>query len=340
MQYQTLSKAVTLGLAIIAGTATAETFATAESYMAVRADQAPVLSLTELNSGLLAVGDRGHILVQEGDAWRQVMVPTRTLLTAVTHVGERAWAVGHDAVILSSDAVTQQWRLRQQLPERDKPLLDVLALSSEHILAVGAYGLMFRSLDGGQSWQEEFHDELLYPEDREYLNELKEEDPGLYLDERSAILPHFNRIRRLSDERLVLMGELGLMALSDNDGRSWYPVESFYDGSLYELVETAAGTWLAAGLRGHIFRSEDQGESWQEIDSGVDGTINQGRILTDGRIALVANGGYLLISDDDGQSFTVTEVAKGQDLVALAQTQDGEVAIAGSDGIRRVQLPR
>ncbi len=338
MQIQTLSKAVTLGLALWATAAVATEVPA--SYPAAKAETAPLLSLTMLDGGLLAVGDRGHILLQQSGAWQQMPVPTQVMLTAVTHAGDHAWAVGHDAVILSSETAGQQWQLRQRLPERDKPLLDLLALSPNEILAVGAYGLMFRSRDGGISWQEEFHDELLYPEDRAYLAELKAEDPVFYLDERSAILPHFNRLRRLGDGRLVLMGELGLMALSEDQGQQWEALEPFYEGSLYELVETARGTWLAAGLRGHIFRSDDEGGHWQEIDSGVDGTINQGRVLSDGRIALVANGGYLLISDDDGQSFTVTEVAKGQDLVALAETQEGEIAIAGSDGIHQMQLPR
>ncbi|GAA4896167.1 YCF48-related protein [Ferrimonas pelagia] len=291
-------------------------------------------------SGLVAVGDRGHILRATQSGWEQQAVPVRSLLTAVSFAGEQGWAVGHDATILQTEDAGKTWQIADQRPELDKPLLDVLPLDGSTVLAVGAYGLMFRRDGQTGSWQEEFHDELLHEEDKAYLDELKLEDNVLYLDERGAILPHFNRIRRLRSGQLYLVGEMGFIARSDDLGRIWQMLPPFYDGSLYDVLETPSGSLIAMGLRGHLFRSEDGGEQWQEIDSGIDATVNQALLLADGRIAMVSNAGYLLISDDDGLSFRVIEVAKGKDLVAIAQTLDQRIAIAGSDGVAWIDIPQ
>ncbi|SHG88649.1 WD40/YVTN/BNR-like repeat-containing protein [Ferrimonas marina] len=309
-----------------------------QSFIADKALDAPVLDLTQHNGAVLAVGDRGHVLRAEGDSWRQMQVPSRVMLTAVTGHNGGVWAVGHDATILTSHDNGASWSQTLSLPERDKPLLDVIALNDKHLLAVGAYGLMFRSEDGGQSWQEEFHDELLFPEDRDYLLELKAEDEALYLDERSAILPHFNRITQLADGRLYMVGEMGFVAVSEDQGRHWQALEPFYFGSLYDLIELSDGSLLAMGLRGHLFLSED-GNQWQELDSPVESTINAGTQLQDGTVVLTANGGYLLVSKDNGRSFEAEILAKGVDLVTLSEGQGGGLTLATSEGIQRIALP-
>ena len=65
------------------------------------ASRSLILDITSGDGRAIAVGERGHILVSESRSdWRQVEgVPTRSTLTAVTTVGEHAWAVGHDGVI-------------------------------------------------------------------------------------------------------------------------------------------------------------------------------------------------------------------------------------------------
>jgi photosystem II stability/assembly factor-like uncharacterized protein len=52
---------------------------------------------------LVAVGQRGHILVSDdaGATWKQASVPVSSDLTAVFFVNDlKCWAVGHDGVIL------------------------------------------------------------------------------------------------------------------------------------------------------------------------------------------------------------------------------------------------
>ena len=63
------------------------------------AEHSMLLDIAAAGERLVAVGERGHILVSEerGESWRQVEVPTTAMLTRVFFFDETlGWAVGHD----------------------------------------------------------------------------------------------------------------------------------------------------------------------------------------------------------------------------------------------------
>jgi hypothetical protein len=75
------------------------------AVMSPLASKGLLQSVTRAGSKLVAVGQRGHIVVSsdEGKTWRQSPVPVSSDLTAVYFVNERkGWAVGHDGVILAT----------------------------------------------------------------------------------------------------------------------------------------------------------------------------------------------------------------------------------------------
>lgn len=104
--------------------------ATESSYLAPLAHKSMLLDIVTSDSRLLAVGERGHVLVSDdnGANWTQKVVPTKSTLTAVFAMGEQLWAVGHDAVILHSADNGETWQTQQFLPELERPLLDVFFL--------------------------------------------------------------------------------------------------------------------------------------------------------------------------------------------------------------------
>lgn len=65
--------------------------------------QSLLMDLDRVGNKLIAVGERGHILISDDEAasWRQAQVPVRVTLTASFFIDEqRGWAVGHDGVVL------------------------------------------------------------------------------------------------------------------------------------------------------------------------------------------------------------------------------------------------
>jgi photosystem II stability/assembly factor-like uncharacterized protein len=289
---------------------------------------------------LIAVGERGHILKSyDGQAWQQLKVPTNATLTAVTFVDEKhGWAVGHDATILATNDAGNTWQVQKYQPELEKPLLDVVFKDANNGVAIGAYGLFFRTQDGGNTWQEEFHSEFLHEEDAQYLDELKLEDEEAYLDERKAILPHFNKM--VMDGRTsYLVGEIGLIAKSNDFGENWEQFDSIYEGSFFDITRTHQGNLIVAGLRGNVFRSLRNGTPWQHLDIQSTSLINDIVLTGDDRILLLGNNGTLMISDDDGQRFRARPEPDGKALIAGAWYRDKLIAVS-EVGVKTITIAK
>ncbi|SEL07515.1 Uncharacterized protein SAMN05216262_105141 [Colwellia chukchiensis] len=289
---------------------------------------------------LVVVGERGHILLSsDGVQWQQAQVPVQTTLTAVYFVDEmHGWAVGHDATILASKDGGLSWQIQQHLPHVQKPLLDVLFHDVDNGIAVGAYGLFYRTQDGGENWQIEYHNEFLYPEDQAYLAELKSQDEEAYLDEQGSILPHFNRV--VADGRtLYLVGEIGLIAKSNDFGVSWQKFDEIYQGSFYDINRTQEGNLLVVGLRGHIFRSLRNGTPWQQSSSHVTALLSAIVLSDDQRIFILGNNGVVLESQDDGASFTKHIQKDGKALIAGVWYKNNIVAVSDV-GIKTIKVTK
>lgn len=298
--------------------------------------------VTQAGPRLLAVGQRGHIIYSDdgGRHWTQARVPVRSDLVAVTFVSPRkGWAVGHDGVVLASDDGGANWR--KQLDGRqaakalkaladsltaargnarliaelqrmagqgpDKPFLDVWFQDEATGYVVGAFGLIFRSTDGGASWQP-------------WLDHA--DNPGLR---------HLYAIDQVGDEVLAV-GEQGLLLKLDKGSGHFRSLPTPYQGSFFG-VTGHDGMVLAYGLRGNLFRSRDGGASWQKIETGTLAGLTGGQMLAPGRVALVSQGGEILLSQDDGASFRRVLPPQRFPYTGLTPTPTGALAITGLRGV-------
>lgn len=291
---------------------------------------------TVSNKHLIAVGERGHIIFSsDGENWQQADVPIQSTLTSVFFINEKqGWAVGHDASILYSSNGGETWEIQQYKPTIEKPLLDVIFKNPLNGIAVGAYGLFYQTDDGGLHWQEKFLTELLTPEDMDYLDELKSDDEEAYLDERSSILPHFNRIF-YDGLTLFLVGEIGLIAKSNDMGNKWSKFNEIYFGSFYDIARTQQGNLLVIGLRGNVYRSIKNSNSWEKIEIESTSLLNTIILANDGRIFILGNNGVFLESYDDGLSFINRKQADGKKLVSGVWFNNEIIAVSDV-GIKKI----
>jgi len=303
---------------------------TLPSMIAPLASKSLLLDITSIaQSKLIAVGERGHILLStDGVNWQQSKVPVQSTLTSVFFLNAKhGWAVGHDATILNSVDGGLTWQIQQYKPDLEKPLLDITFKNDKEGVAIGAYGLFFRTHDGGKTWNNEFHEEFLLPDDVEYLAELKAEDEDAYIDEISSILPHFNRI--IVDGRtLYMVGEIGLIAKSNDFGLNWQSFDEIYQGSFFDMARTDQGNLLVVGLRGHVFRSLKNGTPWQARSTNTTALLNDIVLGENNRIFLLGNNGTLLESNDDGQTFRSHIQKDGKSLISGVWFQDKLVAVS------------
>ena len=327
--------AIACGLMALPVQLSAQHAATPAAIIAPLAEKSLLLDIHKNSQQVVAVGERGHVLIStDGEQWVQQQVPTQATLNGVFVLDNQIWAVGHDATIVHSSDAGKSWSVQQFLPELQRPLMDVAFFDAKHGVAVGAYGVFFRTLDGGQNWQREYHLTFLHPDDREYLQSLKEEDQAFYEQEIASILPHLNRLH-VSDNRLYVAGEIGLLAASDDFGQSWQRLETDYYGSFFDVSQLPSGELMAAGLRGSVFRSNINHTQWQRLETNTTSTFNSIIALDDTRIWLIGNNGTQVVIRDGDITQQPTEDDKA--LVAAAQFGDA-VLVVSEVGIKRLPL--
>ncbi|TPV60009.1 hypothetical protein FJ444_07595 [Aestuariibacter sp. GS-14] len=323
-----------------------------QAYQAPLVRESLLLDI-ESESFAVAVGERGHILIKQGDKeFTQVNVPTQATLTSVTVIGDNIWAAGHDAVIIHSPDRGQSWEIQHNDPDLDRPFLDILFLDALNGIAIGAYGLFYQTQDGGANWESIRHASFLNPMDREYLEEIRKENEDFYQQELESILPHLNRISIASDNTLYLAGEAGLLAFSADNGSTWERFDIEYTGSFFDIQKLENGTVVAAGLRGNIFAMKE-GEEWQYLETCNTATINSIIVRTD-NVFFIGNNGVVVksaiplslsphdpfASEDectvsDGVSITTTE---SKSALLNAATVQGETIVTAADGIYSLSL--
>ncbi|WNC70821.1 YCF48-related protein [Thalassotalea psychrophila] len=267
------------------------------------------------DTSLIAVGDKGHILLSnDGIDWQQQSVPANSALNRVYFINEQqGWAVGHDSVILNTTDGGTSWAIQNYQPEKERPLFDIVFFDDKHGIAVGAYGVFYRTIDAGKTWTEEFHLELVNVDDQEYLLELKIEDEEFYLEEIASILPHFNRLLSSGNE-LYLAGEIGMLAKSSDQGKTWQLLDEIYMGSFFDIAQINEQQLLVVGLRGNIFSSTNGGAGWQHQSTNTTALLNDVVVTDLGHVYVLANAGVIL-SSANGTDFTLSTQPDGKALI-------------------------
>jgi photosystem II stability/assembly factor-like uncharacterized protein len=299
-----------VSLASGVGIATGQDAEIEVSVMAPLASTSLMLDAVSLDDRLVAVGERGHILISKdsGASWQQIEVPTQTMLTAVAFVDSKVGvAVGHDSVIIRTTDGGDTWTQVYSAPEDEAPLFDVWFADTDNGTALGAYGSHYRTTDGGLTW------------DFEPIGDTDW---------------HLHEIARAENGKLYIAAEAGYAYRSDDGGETWIELPSPYEGSYFGVLPLDGDGVLFFGLRGHLFRSDDAGENWQEIPTGTVALLTNGISLSDGTVVIVGLGGTVLVSTDGGQSFDFHQQAGRRGISSIVETADGSLLLVGEFGVR------
>ncbi|MEA3362605.1 MAG: YCF48-related protein [Thermodesulfobacteriota bacterium] len=281
------------------------------SVIAPLSNRSLLLDAQRIGDNLIAVGERGHILLSEdsGTSWKQMPVPTRATLTAIYFIDrQNGWVVGHDQVILRTKDSGKSWQLVYENAEAESPLLDVFFLDSKHGYAIGAYGQFLESFDGGSSWK------------------------GRWIGEDDF---HLNQMIAMGDH-LFIAAEAGFAYRSEDDGQNWILLESGYHGSFFGVFPAEENRLLLFGLRGHLFRSDSAGESWSQVETGTEASLTSGLRLEDGTLVITGLAGALLTSQDNGNSFVLHQDPDRKGFSKLLQAADGSIVAVGDFGVTKL----
>jgi photosystem II stability/assembly factor-like uncharacterized protein len=289
-----------------------EEIAPEPAIMAPLAPQALAIDAVAIGGKLIAIGERGHILIStdNGATWRQSAVPTRAMLTGVFFYDENlGWAVGHDSAIVRTTDGGTTWELVNWGPEEEAPFFDVWFSDPDNGVAIGAYGAYYVTDDGGLTW------------DSQPISD------GDY---------HLERIAHANDGRLYIAAEAGVAYRSDDDGETWEELYSPYEGSFFGVLPLEGDSVLFFGLRGHLFRSDDAGDTWDEIETGTVAMLTDGAQLPDGTVIITGLGGTILISQDGGRTFELHQQASRRGISAIVDAGGGSLLLVGEFGVQMV----
>lgn len=282
----------------------------------------------------------------DGKTWRQAGVPVSSDLIAVTFPSpQKGWAVGHDGVVLhtadggatwvkqldgrsagklmasyytaqgakgalgtpeqSAALVDEAARIATQGAEN--PFLDVWFADDNNGFIVGAFNLIYRTSDGGKTWEPWFH---------------RTENPNRL---------HLYAIRQV-DGALYISGEQGLVLKLDSAGERFTASDTGYKGT-YFGVAGGKDAVLVYGLRGNAYRSIDGGKQWVKVETGLQDGIT-GSALCGNRLVLVSQSGRILASDDAGEHFRPVKLEQPAPASAVVCSAGDVAFIAGARGIR------
>ncbi len=335
----------------------------------MKAPHSLLLDIVSVGDRLVAVGERGHIILSDDDgySWAQASVPVITTLTSIYFIDTSiGWAVGHDAVVLKTEDAGKTWvkqfdgfeankmvleqakQIKSQLEDKlrtvnvmgnsarisaaeealenaefaledalidfedksTKPLLDVWFKNKNEGFVIGAYGMIFKTTDGGNNWSD-------------WSNHV--ENPDRF---------HLNSIADIGENRLMIVGEAGLMVRTSDGGDDWKQMFSPYEGSFFGVTSlNKQGVQFAFGLRGNLARSDNFGSSWKLMNTQTEQSLIGG---TDrlGRVAyIVGNGGAFIKGIDAGRKWE-SKVREGRGIAAaIVESKAGHFVIVGENGV-------
>jgi photosystem II stability/assembly factor-like uncharacterized protein len=296
---------------------------------------------------IVAAGLHGLILFSDdgGMHWRQALVPVQSDLVSLSFISEKqGWAVGHEGVILHTDDGGETWKKqfdgmlaqdtliksyktriangeKELQPFLDEvelntksgatwPFLSVYFESDQSGYAVGSFGMLVRTEDGGKTWQPW----LEHIENKEFLN--------------------LNDVRRIGRD-IYIAGEQGTVYRLDREHQRFIAISPSYKGSFFHIVGNERFL-LAVGLNGAAYRSVDSGHNWEAVKTGVRTSLTSAALSVDGKVVvLTGESGQVLYSTDDAKTFGPIRIDQPMLFADVVALHGNWLVFAGLQGIER-----
>lgn len=243
----------------------------------------------------VAVGHAGLVLetTDGGKTWSKAaeQPPTQLAMHGIAIVGDRSIAVGQKGLVLVRDG-RGAWR--QVDSGTDMRLLRVGLNKNGIAVAVGAFGTLLKSTDGGETWAS------IAPN----WAELYKSGDGS--DEFAAVRdePTNYVVKVFDDDSILIGGEYGQINHSTDGGATWSPVfqaQSDESGTIpptiFGMNVRDDGVGYASGQDGLILKTVDAGKSWTRLTSGSKASLFDIDSTADGRVIAIGMRAGLVSSD-------------------------------------------
>jgi len=272
------------------------------------------------------VGDLGRIFhtTDGGQSWRIHSAGTKRPFVAISCVRDRLWVAGQGGQIAHSPDGGLTWQMQSSGTTRN--LLDIEFVSPLRGLAVGDFGTLLRTEDGGLSWTK-----VPLPENIELPPDIAEVvQPG------DVIL---YTIAFADPEHVWIAGEFGVILFSSDGGSTWQQQKSGVETTLFGVAALDKERAWIVGMEALMLATEDGGATWvkQPVETPKGFVLPIYDIAVRGLYGwAVGNSGFLLHSQDAGKSWKLYPIPvqmAGSWFRGVSLMPDGRGYIVGSRGL-------
>jgi photosystem II stability/assembly factor-like uncharacterized protein len=267
--------------------------------------------------------------------------------------GKRIVAVGDYGIVLLSDDEGKTFRQAAGVPV-SSTLTAVSFVDDKNGWAVGHWGVIMHTADGGENWSIQRSDTT---EDRPLFsvhffdgNEgiavglwslvLRTHDGGKTWETINLPAPpeggkadrNLFKVFASPKGGLFVAAERGLVLRSDDRGQNWRYLSTGYKGSFWSGTALANGTLIVAGLRGTLYRSTDDGKSWSNVPTGSKSSITDIVEVGD-KVIGVGLDGVQIESADLGATFVWTQRDDRLSMTAAVAAGQGALARFSKRGV-------
>ncbi len=270
---------------------------------------------------------------------------------AAARAGNRVVTVGDYGTVMLSDG--GDFRQAREVPVRSA-LNSVSFVDAKFGWAVGHWGAILHTQDGGETWVQQRLDTTT---DRPLFSvHFVDRNKGIAVGLWSLVLTTDNggktwtsvslpkppdggrgdrnlfKVFANRDGVLYVAAERGTVLKSADFGKSWIYLDTGYKGSFWTGLELKDGTLVVAGLRGTVYRSKDSGKTWSQSATNTRSSITD-LVEAGGTLKAVALDGVSLSSSDGGISFEAKQRDDRLSLTAVTLAGDGSVLSFSKHGL-------
>ena len=233
-----------------------------------------------------------------------------------------------------------------------KDLMLSATTAGKRLVAVGQFGHVIYSDDGGETWIQAktvptqvtltsvyfVNDKIGYAGGHD-STVIRTEDGGVtwepaYHDAQSQA--PIMSVYFENESHGFAMGAFSFVIETQDGGKSWNQralVEgSQEDSHLNKVFATKPGTILVAAEFGKVYRSTDQGKTFSEIATGYEGSFWGGMSLKDGSALIFGMRGNVYRSTDDGATWVKVDSGTDKSVGGGVELDNGTIVLVGLQG--------
>ena len=237
-----------------------------------------LLDIANNNNRLISVGERGLVFRSdnEGKSWKCIQIKDKPTLTSVVFLNNKtAIVVGHRGSVYRTENSGKDFT-KVSLPELkvDDSLLRIRVVDDNHVVIVGAWGLLLESTDNGKTWRKQ---QVVSPNFDWHLYDVVKSSFGL-----------------------IVVGEAGTVIVRKSKEKNWESIDSKYKGSYFGIMKDKDESFYIYGMRGNIFEFYNPNNNhdprkyiWRALKTNATTTWMSGLALKNNSFLFFGDGGVV-----------------------------------------------